>query len=291
MNLPPDFFDEDDIDDEDISNAELVNQDSFLKLKAKNRHKEIRRRIFSLIVAILIIAILATICITVFLGLKKVEIKGNFRYTKEQIIEASGLDGSDNLITLDLKKAKRKIMKACPYISNVSFKIVLPSTVIITVDEDAPGYCAEIYGDYFLLSNDLRVISKHDIYEDIEVFPLPVIYIKLPEVKRAVAGEIIEFDKSSSFKHLLAFLEQIKNEDIYFNLNCIDITDRYHITLYANESKHKIAIGTTDNLTTKLKFVNKVIESEYDEKSIISLNVEKINQIVVMEYDKVFEYK
>ena len=43
-----DKINEDDFE-QDLSNAELINNDSFLKLKAKNKHKELRRRIFYLL--------------------------------------------------------------------------------------------------------------------------------------------------------------------------------------------------------------------------------------------------
>ena len=275
----------------EMTNAELVNNDSFLRLKAKNRHKEIGRRIFYVFVALFLIAFVAVVCIAVFFGLNKVEIKGNSKYTEEQILKACELSSADNLLTLDLDAVEERIYKACPYISDVSFKIALPSTLIVTVTEDAPSYCTEIYGDYFLLSEDLRVISKHDLYEDIEILDIPIIYLKLPQVERAVAGEKIVFDKNSSYNHTVDFLCSLKEQPIYGSLNCVDATDRYHLTLYANEKRHRIEIGTSDNLDTKLKFVAKVVEEAYNEFSIVSFNVEKVNAIVVLERDTLFEYR
>ena len=276
-----------DIDNE-MTNAELVNNDSFLRLRAKNRYKELGRRIFYVFVALILVAIVAFVCITVFFGLNKVEIKGNSKYTEEQILKACDLSGANNLLTIDLDALEERIYKACPYISKISFKIVLPSTLIVTVTEDAPSYCTEIYGDYFLLSEDLRVISKHDLYEDIEILDIPVIYLKLPQVERAVAGEKIVFDKNSSYNHAIELLGSLKELPIYASLNCVDTTDRYHIVLYSNEKRHRIDIGTLENLDTKLKFVEKVVEEAYNELSIISFNVEKVNAIVVLEKDTLF---
>ena len=58
--------------DNEMTNAELVNNDSFLRLRAKNRYKEFGRRIFYVFVALILIAIVAFVCITVFFGLNKV---------------------------------------------------------------------------------------------------------------------------------------------------------------------------------------------------------------------------
>ena len=276
--------------DEDISNAELVNNDSFLKLRSKNKRKEIGRKIFYVVVAVLLVALITTICIVVFFGLKNVEIRGNIRYTEEQILEACGFSPSDNLVGVDLKKAEREIIKKYPYISKVTFKRVLPSTLIITVVEDAPSYCAEIYGDYFLLSSDLRIISKHDIYEDIEVLDMPVIYLKLPLVERAVQGERIIFVKDSNYDHIVDFLSLLRGQEIYKRTDCIDVSNRYNLVLYTDGSKYRVDIGTVDNLDTKLKFVKKVIET-YSPEAIISINVERVNQIVARTVEEPFIFR
>ena len=43
-----------------LNNAELVNKDSFERLRSKNRHKEIRRKINYLIVSLLLCAVVGT---------------------------------------------------------------------------------------------------------------------------------------------------------------------------------------------------------------------------------------
>lgn len=276
--------------DEELSNAELVNNDSFLKLRSKNKRKEIGRKIFYIVIGAALSVLIAVVCVVVFFGLKNVEIRGNSRYTEKQILDACGFSGSDNLFGVDLKKAEKDIIKKYPYISKVTFKRVLPSTLIINVTEDAPSYCAEIYGDYFLLSEDLRIISKHDIYEDIEVLDMPVIYLKLPQVERAVQGERIVFDKNSNYDHLIEFLTELREQEIYTRTECIDAFDRYHISLYTDEGKYKITVGTLDNLDTKLKFVKNVLAT-YDPYTIVSINVEKVNQIVARVMEERFEYR
>ncbi len=277
--------------DGEYSNAELVNNDSFLRLRSKNKRKEIGRRIFYIAVGAALITLITAVCIVVFFGLKRVEIRGNSRYTEEEILEACGFSPSDNLFGADLARARDEIIKSCPYISKVTFKRVLPSTIIVTVTEDAPSYCAEIYGDYFLLSEDLRIISKHEMYEDIEILGLPIVYLKLPQVERAVSGERIIFDKDSNYRHLTDFLSELRKQEIFKRTDCVDASDRYHLVLYTDGSRYKIDIGTSDSLDTKIKFVKKVIEEAFDQYSIAAINVERVNQIVVRELDTPFQFR
>ena len=72
------FFDE-------LNNAELVNQNSFERLRSKNLHKEIRRRIFYFLISMILIVLIGIVCIVIFFGLKNVEIRGNSRYSANEI--------------------------------------------------------------------------------------------------------------------------------------------------------------------------------------------------------------
>lgn len=277
--------------EEEYTNAELVNQDSFERLRSKNRHKEWRRRIFYLLVALVLIALIGVICVVLFFGLKSVEVKGNSRYSKEEILAAYSFDTTDNLFGIDLEAAEEAIIKACPYVSRVSFERVLPSTLVITVVEDAPGFCAEIHGDWFLLSDDLRVISRHDHYEEIELMELPLLHLYLPEVDRAVTGEFVSFSQTSNYVYLTDFFTELRSMSVFASLGAIDASDRYHIALYTADGRFRIEIGTAESLDTKLRFVAKVMEEAFDEYTIASLDVSYLSQVIVLEKDRLFDFR
>ncbi len=274
------------------TNAELVNQDSFEKLRSKNRRKEILRRIFYIVIAVLLVAVIGVVCITVFFGLKSVEIRGNSRYSTSDILSVCDFSSDTNLFAIDFEATEAAIVKNCPYIREVSFRRVLPSTLIMTVVEDTPKYCAEIHDDWFLLSDDLRVISRHDIYEEVSILSLPITYLLLPEVDYAVAGEVVRFSQPSAFNYLKSFLTEISAHSFYEQVECIDTTDRYHINLYAGEGKYLISIGNSESLDTKLRFVAKVLEDPtFTSTTIASINVEYVNHVIVLKQDRPFSYR
>ena len=86
-----------------LNNAELVNQDSFERLRSKNRRKEIRRRIFYTLVALLLIAAVGIVCVVLFFNLRTVEIRGNSHYTDEEILDACGFTPTTNLFGIDFE--------------------------------------------------------------------------------------------------------------------------------------------------------------------------------------------
>ena len=279
-------------DQREPTNAELVNQDSFARLRHKNRRKEFFRRIFYIFIAVLLIAVICVICVVIFFGLKKVEIRGNNRYTTDEILSICQFSPKTNLFTVDLDEVEDAIVKNYPYIREVTFKRVLPSTLILTVVEDTPKYCAEIHNDWFLLSDDLRVISRHDLYEEVAVLSLPVTYLYLPEVDYAVVGEAIRFSQSSSCQYMTAFLNEVSSHSFYPSVECIDATDRYHIELYVENGRYLVQIGNSESLDTKLRFVAKVLEDPtFDANTIASINVEYVSKVVVLKQDHPFTYR
>ncbi|MBR5315057.1 MAG: FtsQ-type POTRA domain-containing protein, partial [Clostridia bacterium] len=95
--------------DPEISNAELVNRDTLERLMAKKRHKRVFRTISYILLAVVLCFVFVVICMALFLKIEKIEVSGNNRYTKEQIIEASGISVGQNLYAINKKTARAYI--------------------------------------------------------------------------------------------------------------------------------------------------------------------------------------
>lgn len=274
-----------------LNNAELVNKDSFERLRSKNRHKELRRKIFYLFVSLLLCAVVGIVCVVFFFGLKRVEIRGSEKYTPDEIVASCGFDGSENLFGVDLGALRSKLMSKYPYIRSISFRRVLPSTLIITVEEDSPMWFTEIYGEWFILSPKLRVISRYDMREEIDVQELDLTYIRLPSVASAVAGENVSFVRPADYSYLVSFLSEIESYGFFAeSIDSVDASDRYRLTVYSSEGKYKINFGTSDNLEAKVRFVSKVIETAFDTNTIASVDVEYLTSVIVLKQTEPFVF-
>ncbi len=273
-----------------LNNAELVNKDSFERLRSKNRRKEILRKVFYIFISLFLIAVLAVLCVVLFFDMKKIEIKGNEKYTEEELLSVCGFKDGENLFGIDFDEVEKQIMSEFSYVRGVTFKRVLPSTLVITVSEDVPMWYTEIYGDWFVLSRDFRIISRHQMKEEVELLGLPLTYIGLPDVDRAVTGNTLKFVKASNYNYLMSFLTELEEYKLFDSINSIDATDRYRMAFYAENGKYKISVGTSDNLEAKVRFVSKVIEEEFDATTIASIDVERLNSAVVLKRDELFQY-
>lgn len=72
---------------------------------------------------------------TVFFRVETVTVTGNQRYTREEIIAASGIQTGDNLYALNKVRIDRKIRTRLPYVGELSINRSLPSTILINVTE------------------------------------------------------------------------------------------------------------------------------------------------------------
>ncbi len=273
-----------------LNNAELVNKDSFERLKSKNRRKEFRRKIFYLLISVLLFALVALICIVFFFDLEHVKFRGNEKYTQEELLGSCDFGDASNLFGIDLDDVENQIKSNFPYIKSVSFKRVLPSTLVITVFEDVPVWFTQISGDWFVLSSDLRVISRYDLKEEVELLGYDLTYINLPGVDYAVTGEIIKFTKSSNYNYLVSFLKELDDFEFFNTINAVDASDRYHMAIYSRDGKYKVALGTSDKLESKIRLVMKIIEVAFDEKTIASIDVENLTSAIVLKQNELFSF-
>ncbi len=273
-----------------LNNTVHINDESFERLKNKNRRKKFSRKIFYFLISILLVVLITLLCTILFFKLKKIEIRGNEKYTADEILSACDFGKQTNLFILNTKSVENEILSRFSYIREVSFKKVLPSTLVVTVTEDLPIWYTEISNDWFVLSSDLRIISRHSSKEDINILGFDLRYIALPEIESAVTGEKIKFVKEKNYDYMTSFINELMKYDYFASVDSIDAKDRYHIAVYSENGRYKILLGSSENLDSKLKFVFKLMKEEFTENYIASVNVEYLTSVIVLKQDSLFSF-
>ncbi len=257
-------MDRDLYNDPDISNAELVNRDTFERLMAKKKHKKVFRRINYILLSILLCFIFVVICMALFLKIETIEVKGNNRYTAEQIIEVSGISVGQNLYAINKKSARSFITTEYPYINDVVIRRTLPSTLTFKVSEEQPKYYTEICGEYFVLSDTLRVLERTENLPDTEETPL--ILILMTEISSAIVGEHLSFEKEFVFDYIQNFIDSLNDHYMAEQLTVIDLSKRYNI--YVNyQDRFRIYLGDSTETDMKLTFAGLMIDTFSPEQS------------------------
>lgn len=244
--------------DPEISNAELINRDTFERLMAKKKHKKIFRRINYILLSIVLCFIFVVTCMALFLKIENIEVYGNNRYKMEQIIESSGITVGQNLYAINKKTARSAIMTDYPYIDSVTIRRKLPATLTFRVTEELPKYYTEICGEYFILSDTLRVLERCD--ELVMDEEQPLVKLLMSDINSAVVGEQITFDKVLTFEYLLDFIQALKGHDVTKHITEIDLSRKYNIYVMYQD-RFEIYLGDSTDMDMKLTFAKLMIDT------------------------------
>ena len=146
---------------------------------------------------------LALIIIFVFsVRIKSVTVEGNAVSAEENIIAAANLRRGAHMYSIDKNALSKSILEKNPYVSSVTVRRRLPSTIIITVTEDKPSFFMAFGSDFLILSDRLRVLDVVQSPQGLS--SSGIIPISLPTVTEAVPGKGIASVFLSPFPHRCA---------------------------------------------------------------------------------------
>ena len=119
-------------------------------LSAAERRRRRRRRMFFFYIFLFlaVIGTAVTLSLTVLFRVERIEVRGESRYSAEQIMQASGLETGGNLFLTDTGAAAAAIEKALPYIGEAKVSRVLPSELSISVQEEPAASAILWEGQY-----------------------------------------------------------------------------------------------------------------------------------------------
>lgn len=159
-----------------------------LSKKAK-RGRRIRIAIVALPVVIVVLAVATLIGSAVLFRVEGFSLGDEGRYSKDEIVNASGIDAGDCLMWINLNKAEDRITKTLPYIESVTIKRKLPHTVSIEYKQAKVFYGVCIDGTWALTD------TKYKVVEFLDSEPKTAAQkIKLPKAAVFEVGSVIGFD-------------------------------------------------------------------------------------------------
>ena len=224
--------------------------------KGDGRRKSFLTALILVSLALLIAAVFVGF-FTSYFDLKDIKVNGIMKHSEEMIIEKSGIEYGKKLYSIKSDEAERRILKAYPEISEVSIKKVLPAEIVISLTYETPEYYICVTGEYFTLSESLRVIERCSEKKSLEAMGL--VYLELPDIKRAVAGERLEFFGDDK-EYIGDILSNLAESGFAGEIDRVYIDSKFDITL-AKSDEFKIELGDFKDQTLKLLMAEKIMEA------------------------------
>lgn len=220
----------------------------------ENKHK--RRTLFYIILFVLISIAFIAVSVVVFLKIKNIEVEGTEKYTYEQIMELVPITEGENIYSFKKKEIEETLMRDLPYVGKAEIKRDLPTKIVINITEEEPVYAANVAGDIYILSADMKVLER--LSEGVTPDP-SLATLTLSNVKRCIVGSQLEFSDSRTLDSVLLLYQTFADNYIENKIKGVDIRSRFD--MYINyDNRFEVYIGDIENVDMKIEFLMGILE-------------------------------
>ena len=244
-----------------------------------------RRQKAKILIACLVIALVLLLLYPLVrfamsqLVISEIKIEGNSIYSKDELLIAGGLALGDRLPMFSSDTAEEKILSEMPYLSTCNVTVKLPNVLTISVEEERAVACTQLFGEYYALSKDMKVLERASAPESFD----KLLYIELPFAKRAVVGEKLVFENGENGNYIVNFLELVADSELEGRVGRVYFDKKFDIVASV-DGKFRVLFGSPSDMKMKIAAVAKIIEENTDKCSscgIIDVRVVDIAGIVL----------
>lgn len=235
-----------------------------------------RKLILKIIRTIILIGILIGTLIYILLSplfnIKDVTVTGNNKLSREEIISLSEIRTEENIFKTSKNDIKNKI-KTNPYVENVKIRRKLPDKVEIIVVERVATYMLPFANSYVYINNQgymLEITSQKANLPIITGFSTPE--ENLHEGERLLSEDLVKLGE------VLQIIESANANGIQELITKIDMSNRQDYTIMLEKEKKLVHMGDVSNLSTKMSYINKIIQDEAGIEGEIFVNTDLTNK-------------
>ena len=239
---------------------------------AIKKKKAILKIVKVLTLIIVIIGVSIFVALSPLFNIKEINVTGNSKLSKEEIISLSELKTDENTFKVSKKNIKIKV-KANAYIENVKIRRKLPDKVEIIVVERVATYMIPFANSYIYINNQgymLEITSQKAEMPAIVGISTPE--EELHEGQRLISEDLVKLGE------VLQIMESANANELVDLITKIDISNRQDYILTLEKEKKAIHLGDVSNLSTKMAYVKKILNDEKGVEGEILVNTDLTNK-------------
>ena len=197
-------------------------------------------------IAALLVLLLTIYGSSAFLKIINIEVIGSTRYSRAEIVAATGITVGDNMILVDTLGAKVRVYTELPFISVVEITRSMPDTILIEVRESEPIAFVGYKNGAAMIDSSGKVLYFSDNA------PPGLIEIRGVRPTDAVAGSIIKAgtENETKLSYMIQVLAAIDKAEIKKDVTYLDITSIANIGIDYKE--RRVLLGGPEDVQKKL---------------------------------------
>ena len=241
-----------------------------------------RNRLILQLVTVVAVVLALVLGMSIFFKVETVTISGANVYSEWTVLEASGIEQGDRLLTFSRARAAAKIRADLPYVDRVRIGIKLPDTVNIVIKELDVVYAIQSNdGLWWLMSSEGKVVEMTDagtaagytkvlgvalespqIGETATAWETAVVETAQTDEAGAVIGTIpVVVTNGERLETALQILQELERNDVVGEAASVDVTDLTDIELWYGQ-KFQVLLGDTSQMAYKISSMVAAINSD-----------------------------
>lgn len=207
-------------------------------------------------ISFLLVCLAIVFALGVFFRVQTIEVRGAESYTQEEIIDASGIDIGDNLFFINRSSAASNIFSRKPFVEEASVERVLPSTIIINVEESRALAYVDWEGQTWMMTGGCKMLGSGTT-EEIQ----GLTHVKNLTPTNVSAGEIMTTEGEESLKmtYVQELLQCMDNFGMTADVREIDIQNAANPT-FEYLDRFTVKMGPNENTEYKLRMLLSAIQ-------------------------------
>ena len=241
------------------------------------------RRMLLRILVVAAVALALCLSLSIFFKVKTVTVAGAEKYTPWSVMEASGIQEGESLISLNTIGAAARVLKALPYVESVQVGIKLPDTVNIEIKEYEVAYAIRDQdGLWWRITSNGKVLEQVNGGQATENAQILGVVLASPAVnEQAVAGETATVTAATDetaestetvatqpnliqpaqrLSTVLGILQQLEANEILGQVASIDVSDMSRIVLWYG-TQYEVILGDETQMEKKIAAMTAAIRS------------------------------
>jgi cell division protein FtsQ len=191
-----------------------------------------------------------------YLEIKKIEVEGAVRVTKQELIELSGIERGLNIFSVDLNEAL-DMVRSHPFVKEAEVKRRLPETVNMVIAEREPAALVMV-DELYVMDKSGELFKRYSVEDGLD---LPVI-TGMGNLITEGEGEFQSTIKPGFRSKLLTLIGVLTEGDKFRleDISEIRVDPTYGFSLYTMNEGVRVEMGK-DGIAEKVLKLNKVLQA------------------------------
>ncbi|MBQ7288477.1 MAG: FtsQ-type POTRA domain-containing protein [Clostridia bacterium] len=214
--------------------------------KKRRKKRRIKKGVFFFVFTLFVV--LVSLSLTVFFPIGKIQVEGKSIYIETEIVHATDIKEGDNLFMPLFNGSRGKAKAALPYLQSVSYRFVLPDTIVISVKPYIAAYQFKVNEEYVVVAKDGTALEILSVRRE----GVPVILVNGLEYQIREKVKIADTGRAESLAVIQSATEEIKE-----SVDTIDLSDALNIKMQIAQTE--VILGSNVYLEKKMQMVKKML--------------------------------